>query len=167
MVLPDAVIEFGPNSLEGVVAWLSELDRRHQGWVNLQPGVPESVLDRSPTPLSLFHRRPRELTLATWAAGPLRRKGPELPTVGIQHGRPERVRTLLAEAGLGVPGGWRVLSDRPAIGFVARPPDGAEHAEVLAWLLRAVELVSPVPVVGSWRAVVHGGRRAATEEREQ
>lgn len=164
MALPDEVLEFGPGQLEEVVCWLSELEGRHQGWVNLQPSVPESVLERSPTPLSLFHRRPRELTLATWAAGPLRRKGSETATVGVQHGRPERVRVIVAEAGLGIPVGWRILSDRPGVGFVARLPDAAAHADVLAWLLRAVDVVSPVPLVGTWRASVYRGRRAAEKE---
>lgn len=164
VVLPDAVIEFDPDDLDQVLSWLCELELRHQGWVNLQPGVPEAVLERSPTPMSLFHRRPRELTLATWAPGPLRRKGPGLATVGIQHGRPERVRILVAEAGLGVPAGWRIVSDRPALGFVARVPEGTAYGEVLSWLLRAVGVVSPVPLAGPWRALVHRGRKASTEE---
>lgn len=139
---------------------MERLEPTHQGWINIQPGVPDQVLERPPTSLSMFHRRPRELTLATWTPGGVRRRGPEAPMVGIQHGRPDRVRTILAPAGLGVPAGWRVLWDRPAAGLVARLPQGAEHAEVLAWLLRAVELVSPVPVVGTWRALVHRGRKA-------
>lgn len=166
MAPPDAIIEFDPERVDDVLHWLADLDQRHQGWVNLQPGVPEAILDRSPTPISLFHRRPRELTLATWAAGRIKRKGPETATVGIQHGRPERVRIIVAEAGLGIPPGWRILSDRPAAGLVARLPEGARHDEVLAWLLKAVGVVSPVPLVGNWRAVVHRGRGPATEEVE-
>ncbi len=157
-MLPDEVIEFGPARTAEVVAWMQRLEAAHQGWINLQPGVPEKVLERAPTPLSLFHRRPRELTLATWEAGCIRRRGPTAPTVGIQHGRPDRVRTILAEAGHGVPAGWRVLSDRPANGFVARLPVDEDPAQVLGWLLRTVEVVSPVPVIGTWRALVHRGR---------
>jgi hypothetical protein len=158
-VLPDQVIEFGPARTGEVVAWMRRLEAAHHGWINLQPGVPDKVLEHAPTPLSLFHRRPRELTLATWAAGGVRRRGPTAPTVGIQHGRPDRVRTILAKTDSGVPAGWKVISDRPANGFVARLPVGADPAEVLGWLLRAVEVVSPVPVIGTWRALVHRGRR--------
>lgn len=158
VVLPDAVIEFDAVTPAEVVTWMLRLDGDHQGWINIQPGVPDRVLERSPTPLSLFHRRPRELTLATWAAGALRRGGPVGPTVGILHGRPDRMRTILSTAGLAVPPGWKVLSDRVASGFVARLPAGADPAEVVVWLMQAVEAVSPVPVLQTWRAVVHRGR---------
>ncbi|MGH9071590.1 MAG: hypothetical protein ACRDX8_10610 [Acidimicrobiales bacterium] len=164
---PDAVIEFGSDTPGEVLGWLGQLESSHQGWINLQPGVPEGVLERSPTPMSLFHRRPRELTLGTWAAGPIRRRGPEPATVGILHGRPERVRVILTNAGLAIPAGWRVRSDRPAVGLVARVAEGTPGAEVLAWLLKAVEAVSPVPVVGTWRAVVQRGRQPSTKEGDQ
>lgn len=138
---------------------MEALEARHAGWVNLQPGVPAQVLELPSTSVSLFHRRPRELTLATWTAGTMRRGVLRAACVGIQHGRPDRVRALLGSGGLAVPTGWRVVSDRPAVGFVAQIPEGSSHAEVLAWLLRAVEVVSPVPLEGPWRASVHGGRQ--------
>lgn len=157
--MADQVIELTPPDFAEVVAEMGAMQARHAGWVNLQPSVPPQVLERPSTSTSLFRRRPRELTLATWTAGPLRR-GVALPAaVGIQHGRPERVRALLGSTGLALPAGWRVVSDRPANGFVARLPEGSSHAAVLAWLIRAVEVVSPVPLEGTWRALVYRGRR--------
>jgi hypothetical protein len=32
-----------------------------------------------------------------------------------------------------------------------------EHADVVAWLLRAARLLSRVPLTGRWRAVVYEG----------
>ncbi len=152
------VIEFRPPDLGEVVTRMAWLEERAGGWVNFQPEV-RGVPPRRPSALvSLFERRPPELTLATWAPG--RRRGPqaEPATVGIQHGRPDTVRSLLVRAGLALPPGWRLVQDRPRAGLVARLPAATPHEEVLAWLLEAVQVVSSFPITGTWRALVHHPR---------
>jgi hypothetical protein len=137
------------------MAWLEE---RAAGWVNLQPEVRGVPPLRHSALVSLFERRPPELTLATWAPGRHRSQRTEPPTIGIQHGRPDTVRSLLGQAGLALPAGWRLVQDRPRAGLVARLPAGAPHDEVLAWLIEAVQAVSSFPVTGTWRALIRQPR---------
>ncbi|MGH9075457.1 MAG: hypothetical protein ACRDZQ_15255, partial [Acidimicrobiales bacterium] len=90
------VVEFRPPEVEVVLARMQELDRAHAGWLNLQPAV-HAVQDlhQRRSALSWLFSVPGpgpELTLGTWTAGPVRHRGPEPPSVGIQHGRQDRAR---------------------------------------------------------------------------
>jgi hypothetical protein len=149
------ILEFVPPDLGAVVATMEELDRVHAGWLNLQPEVTGAPARRRSALVSLFERRPPELTLATWTPSGAGRGRVEVPTVGVQHARAETVGVLVGTAGLAIPETWRVLQDRPRIGLVARLPPGTANEDTLRWLLQAVEAVSSFPVTGKWRALVY------------
>lgn len=155
------VLEFRPPDIAAVLAAMAGLAHDQAGWLNLQPEVLGEPPRRRGSLVSLFERRPPELTLATWTPARRGRRGTEPATVGIQHGRPERVRNLLAAAGMQMPAGWRLVQDQARAGLVARIPagaDGEDHEQTLTWLLRAVDAVSAQPLSGRWRALVHRRR---------
>jgi hypothetical protein len=77
--------------------------------------------------------------------------------VGILHSAGARAGATLAELGHGVPDGWVVLQDFSKKGLVLAVPPAVDHRTVVAWLLRASELLSRVPLTGRWRAVVYEG----------
>lgn len=153
------IIEFSRDGTGEVLTAMRGLGRARSGWVNLQPKVATDRVARTSSISALFGRRPPQLTLGTWTAPGDGRHGPEPASVGIQHGRAHRVRVLLADEGRPLlPSGWRVRQDAPRRGLVAELPEDVDLGEVLDWLLATVELVSPVEVTGTWRAMVYPGR---------
>lgn len=156
MAITPEVLEFEPPDLERVLSRVNQMASSHVGWVNLQPAVVEDELSRrGPGLLSLFGRRPPELTLATWIAGVETRRGFGPESVGIQHGRAQSVRRLLADDDVEIPGDWRVVQDAPRRGFVANLPEQPDRAAVIAWLIDATAIVSPVETTRRWRALIH------------
>ena len=153
------VLEADWNGLGPVVARMDELADRQAGWVNLQPGIdPEDAPPASPGLFGVFSGRGPIVPVATWTAPAAGRRGPpEAEQVGIQHPAGGRAAAVLAEGGLPVPDGWRVLQDHPRRGLVVAVPAGTRHEVVLDWLLRATARLSAVPVTGRWRATVHRG----------
>jgi hypothetical protein len=153
------VLEADWEGMAAVVARMDDLATRQAGWVNLQPGIAPEDAPRADAGLfGLFSGRGPVVPVATWTAPAPRRRGPPEPEqVGIQHPAGGRAAGLLADAGLGVPAGWRVVQDHPRRGLVVAVPPGTAHDEVLDWLLRATAHLSAVPVTGRWRATVHRG----------
>lgn len=152
------MIEFSRDDTAEVLAAMRRLAGARSGWVNLQPKVDEEQVARTSSLSAFFGRRPPQLTLGTWTASRDGRNGPEPASVGVQHGRAHRVRVLLADEGRALPAGWRVRQDAPRRGLVADLPDDAGLGEILDWLLDTVEVVSPIHVTETWRAMVYRGR---------
>lgn len=153
------VVDVGWDDLAPVVARMDELAAAAAGWVNVQPGVaPEDVPRADAGLFAVFSGRGPVVPVATWTAPSPRRRGPPEPEqAGIQHPAGARAAARLADAGLAVPAGWRVVQDHPRRGLVVAIPPGAPHGAVLDWLLRATAELSAVPVTGRWRATVHRG----------
>lgn len=159
-VTPDIeVLEIAGDRPGELVARMDELAAAGAGWVNLQPGIdPDDVPRAEPGLFGVFSGRGPVVPVATWtAAGPPRRRGPAPEEVGIQHPAGPRAAARLADAGHGVPAGWRVVQDHPRRGLVVQVPPGTAHGDVAAWLLRATAALAAVPVTGWWRATVHRG----------
>ena len=73
----------------------------------------------------------------------------------MQHGLGTKARARLAEIGIEVDAGWRVLQDQPRRGLVVAVPVDADHAAVLEWLLRAGTAVCRTDFRDRWVAIVH------------
>jgi hypothetical protein len=149
------VFEFSRADTERVLTRMAQLNASHVGWLNVQPSVFEEDVRPVPSLLTMFGRRSPQLTLGTWTAAEETRRGLTHETIGVQHSRAHRFRTLMAEQGLTIPDDWHVIQDAPRRGFVARLPPEPDHAAVLDWLLDATVAVSPVETTGRWRAIVH------------
>lgn len=158
--MPDpAVIEFHPGDPEAVCAWMRRL-AGSGGWLNIEPGVDERDLPPPRSPLAaLVGARGPDVPLATWVPARTGRRRRRPAAVGVQHAAGPRAARLLADRGVPVPPGWRVVQDHPRRGLAAEVPDGTAPEDVIAWLVAATEALSTVPLTGTWRAVVHTGDR--------
>lgn len=153
------VLEIDGGRPDELVARMDELADAGAGWVNLQPGIdPDDAPQAEPGLFGLFSGRGPVVPVATWTApAPTRRGGRGPEEVGIQHPAGPRAAARLAEAGVPVPAGWRVVQDHPRRGLVAQVAPGTPHREVAEWLLGATARLAAVPVTGWWRATVHRG----------
>ena len=150
------VFEFRPSDHGAVVDAMTALARAQRGWITLQPGVHPDDEPSAPTILGrMFSGTGPPVPVCTWVAPEPKQKPPH-PEIGILHkAGPKAVRTL-NEAGLAVPDHWVVLADHPRRGLVVAVHPESPHADVLAWLLRAAELLTRIPLTGTWKASVHG-----------
>ena len=148
--------EFRPPDDGAVVDAMGALAHARRGWITLQPGIHPD--DEPPTPTILgrvFSGTGPPVPVCTWVAPEPKQKPPH-PEIGILHkAGPKAVRTL-NDAGLAVPDHWVVLADHPRRGLVVAVHPESPHAEVLTWLLRAGELLTRIPLTGTWKAAVHG-----------
>jgi hypothetical protein len=127
---------------------LAALARAPKGWLNLQPGMyDEDVPEPRGLVAALFTARGPEVPIATWV--------PEESSAGIQHAAGPKAAARLAEAGIPVPDGWRVVQDHPKRGLVVVVPKGTADADVVAWLLPAARALCRVPLTGDWLASVY------------
>lgn len=154
-------LEFDPAHSDDVVATMDAMAEAHRGWVNFQPAVDLDDLPPSGSGFfGLFSGRGPDVALATWTppAAPKRGGGRgERAMIGLQHGAGRRIKAQLADAGHPVPEGWVVLQDYVKKGLVISVPEGVAHADVVAWLVTAARVTSPVPIRGMWRAVIYDG----------
>lgn len=136
---------------------MAELARHRNGWINFEPGVdPDYEPPHQSHFLGLLTGKGPDATLATWTPGEQRRKGAEPATIGLQHAAGPRAADRLAALGTPVPAEWRVMSDHSRRGLVIAVPDGADPDNVLRWLLKAGEALSPqLPLTGTWRASIY------------
>lgn len=148
-------LEFEPPDNDRVLARMQQMAASRVGWINLQPAVNEDELKPTSSIAALFGRRNTQLTLATWTASEEVRKGVTPESVGLQHSRPYKVRSMLGDEGMVIPTDWRVVQDAPRRGLVALLPEQVDHAAIIDWLLRATEIVSPITLTGRWRAMMH------------
>jgi hypothetical protein len=151
------VVTFRANAAGPVVAAMGEV-ASSGGWLKLQPAIDEDdaayVRDRP----AIFSGRGPTVPVCTWVPGERTRKGEEYVAVGIEHGSGPKAAERLADAGVAVPQGWAVLQDNPRRGFVVATLPSEDPAAVLAWLLDAAQVLSPVPFTGEWRAFVRRRR---------
>ncbi len=151
-------ITFRADDRAELVARMRRLAAARDGWVNIEPVLPDGVEPPRQGILGFLGARGPEALLATWLPGKARREGFEPTTVGLQHSAGKRVVARLAESGLAMPEGWRVIQDHRARGMVATVEDGADLDEVAAWLIGAAERVATTPLTGRWQATFY--RRA-------
>lgn len=157
MVAEPLVIEFSEEHRASVVKRMEAMTAARQGWVNFTPGLDVDFPPPQRTVLAgLFGARGPDVPLATWA--PPSKGDREPATAGIQHGQGPRIAARLAELGLAVPEGWRMLQDHPKRGLVCAVPASNSPAELdamLDWLLRAAGALCPIPRTGEWRALCY------------
>lgn len=158
MAHPPELIELTIADRVPLLVRMRELAERRDGWVNLQPvptGEQPGIRRARAGLFALFSARGPELPVATWVPGELTRKGIEPDSIGLQHAGGPKARLRLAELGVPIPTGWRVLADHPRRGLVLELPPATPPAEALDWLLRAGPALSPVTLPERWVAVVH------------
>ncbi|MFN8019618.1 MAG: hypothetical protein U0P45_16060 [Acidimicrobiales bacterium] len=152
---PSQEVLVDEDDLAPVVEVMDELEGASTGWINLVPEVEEGaeVAHRSML-AEIFSARGDPIPMATWTA-------PEAAggraTLGVQHGAGPRALERLAGNGLALPDGWWKLADHSRRGLVVTTPAGADHEDVLWWLLTASHALSQVPLSGRWRADVYRG----------
>ena len=155
--IPDEVV-FGADDRGVVVARMRRMAVDRDGWVNIEPVLPEGVEPPRQGLLGFMGARGPEALLATWVPGKRRGDDIEPTTVGLQHSAGTRVLVRLAESGLPVPEHWRVTQDHRARGVVAMVDDDTDVDEVLAWLVEAARRVATTPLTGRWRATFYSQR---------
>lgn len=141
------IIEFHPDDAGDVTDRMRAMAAADDGWITLQPGFDEADLPAgaSSSFFSIFSGIGPPVPECTWT-----------PTeIGVRHGSGPKALARLAELGCTVPAGWRPLQDHPKRGLVLVIPRDADPAEVLAWLLRAGQLLTRVPLTGDWRAAIY------------
>lgn len=151
------VLTFDPEEPAIVLDHLERLRRLGQGWVNLEPEVPDDTA-RLHQPGNLFSNRGPAVPLCTWTPPPTHRRGRRGPmALGIQHATGARARTRLDQLGLDIPVGWVVRADHPKRGLVVELAAASDVETALDWLLAAGEALATVALTGRWHASVHRG----------
>ena len=144
------------SDVAGVVERMERLAAAGAGWINLRPAVDA---DEAPQPaagiFAVFGGRGPDVPLCTWVAGERRKGRQGDPSIGIQHSSGTKAAARLAEAGIAVPQGWRVVQDHPKRGLAVEVPATAPHGEVVTWLMRAGEGLSRIPLPTRWQVAVH------------
>lgn len=159
MVSEPQYLEFEPGRVDAVVAAMEAAAEGGRGWVNFEPAVEADHLAAAgSSTFALFSGRGPVVPLGTWTPAKTTNRGRREPAMlGLQHPAGSKARPILADAGHPVPAGWAVVQDHVKKGLVLALPESAGAGEALAWLLRAARLLSTVPLVGGWRAVVYTG----------
>jgi hypothetical protein len=154
---PPEVIEFDPDAPGLVVDQIRRLAQSHDGWVNMQPIVDEQdVPQTSVGLLGWISAKGPAVPEATWVPGERKRSGAVTPdSIGLQHRGGPKARLTLADAGLPIPPGWRILSDHPKRGLVLELPGATDPEAIVDWLVRAAKTLSPIDLPDRWVATVH------------
>lgn len=156
---PDRRLHFGRDDTGPVLDQMRDMTTAGQGWINLEPEVPEDAEVPGVGLFSFMSARGPSIPLCTWVPeGRGRREKRRPPSLGVQHPSGVKAAARLAERGLPLPAGWRVTQDHPKRGLVvsaATAESGADEAAMLEWLLRAGELLSVVAPTGMWNAAVY------------
>jgi hypothetical protein len=147
-------LHFAATDPSAVVERMSEL-AGGSGWLVLDAAVMSDDVPPAPPFGGIFSGRGPVVPEVSWVPGEAGRRRPEPLSVGIRHAAGPKAVRRLAEAGHPVPEGWRVVQDNPRRGLVIQLPPGADHAEVLRWLLDAAGVLTTVPLTGNWRARIH------------
>lgn len=140
---------------------MTEMRARQQGWVNVVPEIPDDVrVPSTPGVLAVFSKRGPAVPMGTWTAPTVAGSRREPAQVGIQHGIAARAVERLGRTTVAVPSDWRVVQDHPRRGLVAIPPVDGVDAEVLDWILAALDELCRVPTTGRFLAYVYEPGRA-------
>jgi hypothetical protein len=149
------LIFFDRAAPQEVVGRMRNLASDRTGWIVLDPEVEADDLEHAPRTGGLFSGRGPAVPELSWVPGRPGRRGTPPVSVGIRHATGPKVVDRLARYEHPVPTGWVVRDDSPKRGLVAELPGEADQGDVLAWLLRAAEALTAVPLTGAWRASVH------------
>jgi hypothetical protein len=151
------LIEFDPDAPAAVVGRMREMAVSRDGWVNLAPVVDEADVPRTSVGvLGWMSAKGPAVPEATWVPGERKRKGGvEADSIGLQHRGGPKARFALADAGVSIPTGWKLLADHPKRGLVLELPDGTDPAPVVDWLIRAARALSPMELPDQWAALVY------------
>ena len=150
MPRPTDQLDLTTDDASAVVDAMGRLAAAGKGWINIAPLViGDDGYDVAPGGPEV---------MATWEAPHPRRRGPATRVeIGIQHRSVGRAAPRLLAAGQERAPGWRVLQDHSRRGLVVAAPVDAEHATVLAWLLRTAGHLAAEGVSGRWRAWIYPG----------
>lgn len=149
-------LEIGPLDLDALCGAAQPLASLHAGWITLSPQLPAEDEPPPPSPLAaVFGATGHDAPLCSWVPGRLGRGGVKPDALGIQHSTGTRSAARLAERGVAVPDGWKVVQDHPRRGLVVQPPIETPLGAMLGWLLRAGAALSRVDFSGRWKARVH------------
>ena len=160
MGLEPTTIDFAEGRPEAVVAVMDRFAAAGDGsgWVNIRPRLTEEQDARIPARSGLaawFSGRGPSVAMGTWMPAVTTGK-PRPAQIGVEHGSGPNALARLADAGLALPAGWAKRQDHAKNGIVADLPSDADHGAVVAWLVRAVDLLTPEIHFGSgWTATVH------------
>jgi hypothetical protein len=144
-----------------LAAALTRCREAGRGWVNLAPvGEEDDPVTRvRSVPGAIFGgvsgRGPQRPRL-TWTPPERRRRRTVPGAVGLQHPAGPRAAARLREAGVPVPGGWRVTQDHPLRGLVVELPVDDPGADLagLRWAVDAARVLAP-GCEHDWVAEVH------------
>lgn len=150
----DAVaIEFaGPDRGE-VLAAMRTLAADRSGWINLSPLIDADRLPPRGGAPGIFSARGPLVPLATWVPGERGRK-PSPSSLGLQHPLGTKAARALADLGIAVPTGYRVVADHARRGIVMEADDPGDPDEVLEWMVRTTGATCPIEFDGCWVAGV-------------
>lgn len=163
MAITPEVLEFRRGEHESVLARMEVIVARGDGggWINLGPALTEEQLAALPSPSGLgawVSGRGPVVPMGTWTP-PRRGKRRRLAQIGIAHGTGRNAMSRLEEAGARLPAGWTKRQDHAKHGIVVEVPDGAAHGDVVAWLIRVIDELSPIVSPDDrWIAEVHAPR---------
>jgi hypothetical protein len=154
---PD-LIDFTLDDPSPLLERVRDLADRRNGWVNVQPVPPDDDIATRRGKAGVFALlagRGPELPVATWVPGELTRKGLTPDSVGLQHAGGPKARFRLADEGVPIPDGWRLLADHPRRGLVLELPEGTSADQAIEWLLRAAVALAPDELPRRWVALVY------------
>jgi hypothetical protein len=147
-------IEFVDTDRDAVLAAMAEV-ADGSGWVNVQPVVDPDELPPSGSVLfGIFSSRGPMVPLCTWTPAGLSKRD-TYASLGVQHPTGTKAAARLAERGVPINDGWRVMRDSPKGGLVVGVPADEAHSTVLDWLLRAGRALLPADNHGKWVAFVY------------
>jgi hypothetical protein len=132
------------------------LAARHSGWITLSPLVPSREQPPPQGPLAILISGERhDAPICSWVPGRQSRRQTKCDALGIQHSTGTGAVNRLAQAGIGVPTGWRVRQDHPRRGLVVEPPTGTPLLDMFGWLTRAGASLCRSSYDGRWEVTIH------------
>lgn len=149
------LIVFDRSAPAEVVTRMTALAEDRSGWLVIDPEVEADDVAEAPQTGGIFSGRGPAVPELSWVPGRPGRRGTPPISIGVRHATGPKLVDRLARYGHPLPSDWEKVDDSPKRGLVARLPDDADQGDVLAWLLRAGEAVTAVPLTGRWRASVH------------
>lgn len=164
---PAEVVDLPSAEVDAIAAVLAPVLGGTSGWVNLRPEVEVEVPgDEGTEPARervLAESGGRGVTAGVFnmllssrgAVVPMvtvmapRRAG-RPARVGVEHAAGPKAARALADTGLPLPPGWRVVQDHARTGLVLEPAVAEDAEAVVTWVLAAVARLSPFPLTGRW-----------------
>jgi hypothetical protein len=149
-------LEFTPPETQAVASALADLRRAGSGWINLLPGIDDEA---APAPaaglFAFFGANAPAVSMATVMPPKYDRRATEGVTVGVMHPTGAKAVARLAEAGVTVPDGWRVVQDHPRRGLLVRTEPTESEGDIVSWAIRAATALCRAELTGRWRAQVY------------